>query len=96
MMRITSRVLVPGHGAELRKSAHDAPAEGTGLTSTDPAFFDTADLAEGSGFGNGIARADHGIPSGASRRIEGGYAVSSGEHDPIESKIASFGASDGD
>ncbi|MBX5159364.1 MULTISPECIES: hypothetical protein [unclassified Rhizobium] len=44
-----------GHGAELRQSALDAPAEGIGLTSTDPAFFDTADLADGAGFGNGSA-----------------------------------------
>jgi hypothetical protein len=27
--------------------------EGIGLTSTDPAFFDDADLADGTGFGNG-------------------------------------------
>ncbi|PDS74727.1 hypothetical protein CO667_30535 [Rhizobium sp. L43] len=51
-MRITSRVLVPWHGAELRESALDAPAEGIGLTSTDPAFFDAADLADGIDFGN--------------------------------------------
>ena len=51
-MRITSRVLVPWHGAELPRSA-DAPTEGIGLTSTDPAFFDRADLADGAGFGNG-------------------------------------------
>ena len=52
-MRITSRVLVPWHGAELLQSALDALTEGIGLTSTDPAFFDGADLADGAGFGNG-------------------------------------------
>jgi hypothetical protein len=34
--------------------------EGTGLTSTDPAFFDDADLADGTGFGNGWAGASGG------------------------------------
>ncbi|RSB86590.1 hypothetical protein EFD55_01355 [Rhizobium pisi] len=52
-MRITSRVLVPWHGAELLESAVNAPTEGIGLTSTDPAFFDDADLADGAGFDNG-------------------------------------------
>lgn len=52
-MRITSRILVPGHGAELLESALGAPTEGIGLTSTDPAFFDAADLADGAGFDNG-------------------------------------------
>ncbi|TBH09853.1 hypothetical protein ELG66_01170 [Rhizobium leguminosarum] len=60
MMRITSRVLVPWHGAELRQSALDARTEGTGLTSTDPAFFDDADLADGTGFGNGCVIATGG------------------------------------
>lgn len=44
-----------GYGAELLESAVDAPTEGIGLTSTDPAFFDAADLADPRGFGNGSA-----------------------------------------
>ncbi|RVU12235.1 hypothetical protein EOS93_06095 [Rhizobium sp. RMa-01] len=55
-----------GHGAELLESADDALTEGIGLTSTDPAFFDAADLADSSSFGNG---------SGASRRIATCHAV---------------------
>ncbi|WP_210301153.1 hypothetical protein [Rhizobium sp. BK619] len=46
-----------GYGAELLESADDALTEGTGLTSTDPAFFDAADLTEVAGFGNGKAEA---------------------------------------
>jgi hypothetical protein len=34
--------------------------EGTGLTSTDPAFFDDADLADGIDFGNGCVGASGG------------------------------------
>ncbi|OWO96767.1 hypothetical protein B5E41_00260 [Rhizobium esperanzae] len=46
-------------GARSRASSErlDARTEGIGLTSTDPAFFDDADLADDAGFGNGRAEA---------------------------------------
>ncbi|MBB4573336.1 hypothetical protein [Rhizobium lentis] len=56
-MRITSRVLVPWGTEQSFVRALGAPAEGIGLTSTDPAFFDDADLADDAGFGNGKAEA---------------------------------------
>ncbi|TAX79781.1 hypothetical protein ELH98_01095 [Rhizobium ruizarguesonis] len=42
-----------GTEQSFRERALDARTEGTGLTSTDPAFFDDADLADDTGFGNG-------------------------------------------
>ncbi|TBY86221.1 hypothetical protein E0H32_03305 [Rhizobium leguminosarum bv. viciae] len=49
------------HGTEQSFArALNAPAEGIGLTSTDPAFFDDADLADGTGFGNGCVGAPGG------------------------------------
>ncbi|TBZ19557.1 hypothetical protein E0H33_05620 [Rhizobium leguminosarum bv. viciae] len=49
------------HGTEQSFArALDAPTEGIGLTSTDPAFFDDADLADDADFGNGCVGAPGG------------------------------------
>ncbi|NKL47713.1 hypothetical protein GFL15_06150 [Rhizobium leguminosarum bv. viciae] len=47
----------PGARSRASPERFDAQTEGIGLTSTDPAFFDDADLADGRGFGNGKAEA---------------------------------------
>jgi hypothetical protein len=53
--------------------------EGTGLTSSDPAFFDSAALADRATSGNQIGRTiganDHNLYPGTSRRVEDVRAV---------------------